>query len=316
LPDDHVSAGGLRCRHLPVLMLSAHSREQQRRWLHPIEDSLPIVMKPFTGRDLLRAVDAAISTFRHDVMIELDRAGLAVTYDDGRFHIFESYLTRPFATVQTKLLESSLDDAGQLCRRLVLSEERARMGTVAVDELEDLLNDRKTTETVLHDFFERHPEFLVDQGYSWYWSELPLRNDATRTEIRPDFVLRPLVARIPWDWHVLDLKSPHVKLTSHDRFHRDWSNHVHRVVRQLRNYRNFFRDQRNRELLSSRFGGVVPRPRLTAVIGKNYAEIESVADLVDDLADVRIRTYDEILTFRREQIRRLRAALAKDSRSG
>jgi DNA-binding response OmpR family regulator len=316
LPDEYVCAGGLRVKHVPVIMLSASFGDVQQRWLHDVDESILKVTKPFKSGNLLRAVDFAIGRYRHEVMVELDRAGLAVTYDDGRFRVLEGFLTRPLEVVQTKLLHGNVDEAGLLCRRLVLSAERARVGSVAVDELEDLLNDKKSTETVLHDFFERHPEFLADQGYSWYWSELTLRNETTSMEIRPDFILRPLVARIPWDWHVLDLKSPHVKLTSYDRFHRDWSSHVHHVVRQLRNYRNFFRDQRNREILSGRFGGVIPRPRLTAVIGKDYSEISSVADLVDDLVDVRIRTYDEILTFSREQIQRLRAALGEESWSG
>jgi len=309
LPETLVVGGGLRCRFVPVVPMCAYPTEDSMRWLHRIDASIKCIQKPFHHRNAIRALDFAIGTYRHDVMIELDRAGLAITYDNNRFEIVEGYMTRPFALVQTKLVDSTFDEAGQLCRRMVLSAERASTGAIAVEELEEMLNDPRSTETAMHSFFERHPEFLADQNYSWHWSELTLRNDTTSNEIRPDFLFRPLIAHIPWDWNILDLKSPHVKLTSYGRFHRDWSSHVHHVVRQLRNYRNFFRDERNRQFLSERFGGVVPRPRLTAVIGKDYGEIQSVADLVEDLVDVRIRTYDELLTFQREQIYRLRSAL-------
>jgi hypothetical protein len=313
LSDEYVTAGGLRCRHLPIVLLSTGLTDAQNGWLTNMDSAIPVVAKPIESRALLLAVDQVIGRYRHEVMIELDRAGLAVTYDDNRFRVMDGYVTRPGALLDCKLLEGTVGEAGQLCRRLILSHERAQIGSAAIDELEDLLNDKKSSETTLHAFFERHPEFLADGTYSWYWSELTLRNSATKAHIRPDFILRPLVARVPWDWHVLDLKSPHVKVTAYQDFHRDWSSHVHHVVRQLRNYRNFFRDQRNRELLASRFGGVIPRPRLTAIIGKDYGEIESVTDLVDDLADVRIRTYDEVLTFRREHVQRLRSALRSDS---
>src|SRR5262249_39699536 len=109
-----------------------------------------------------------------------------------------------------------------------------------------------------------------------------------------------------WNWNLVDLKSHNVEVLANRRFHADLSRHVYRVVAQLRDYQEFFSDPRHQHLLERKFGGVRPVPRLTAIIGRiPRKEKELYARLKGRVADVNIRTYDEVLVVRKAKVEQM-----------
>jgi len=240
-------------------------------------------------------------------MAELDCVGVAITYEGGRYRIAEAYAPRS-ETLDTTYLFGPAQLISPACGRLLLALDRSTFAERGIEEFEWLLNKPNTTEREFHRFFLRHPEFLLAGEHAWYWSE-PALTSATRGDvIRPDFMLQPgVLAKAPWRWTAVDLKSPTAKLMRSARFHADFSRDVQRVITQLRDYAEFFADPANEATLRKRFGGVAPRPRLMAIIGRTPKnDEERFSTLVRRTPDVQITTYDEVLEYRREQMLRLR----------
>src|SRR5262249_8862820 len=152
----------------------------------------------------------------------------------------------------------------------------------------------------------RHPEFLYRGAYASHWSEPTLRD--ARSDLKPDFVLKPLtMLENAWNWEILDLKRHNAEIATAHRNHPDLSAAVYHGCAQLRNYRRFFDDPRNRDRLMQQFGGVVPQPKLALIIGRITTQnADRIGRLRNAVPDVEILTYDEILSFRRTQVQRER----------
>jgi len=61
---------------------------------------------------------------------------------------------------------------------------------IAVEELEALINNPSSNENDLQDFFERYPEFILDDFYKCAHSKIVLENKEDKKLI-PDFILEP-----------------------------------------------------------------------------------------------------------------------------
>jgi hypothetical protein len=196
-----------------------------------------------------------------------------------------------------------------LYSRLVLIADRPKVAEIALARFEELLNYPHVTEKDFQLFFQLHPEFLLRDEYDSFWAEPILRSPTTGNMIRPDFILQPHGKHdTPWNWAVLDLKRPDVPLIANNRFHADFSKHVYRVLTQLKDYGDFFSDPRNHEMLCQRFGGIIPQPKLTAVIGRLPArDRDRYAILQGRLQGVSITKYDEIIEFRKSKVAWIRA---------
>jgi hypothetical protein len=170
------------------------------------------------------------------------------------------------------------------------------------------------TERDLQAFLQQHPEFILRGEFDSYWAQPQLRDADSTKVIRPDFVLQPLGLRSTgWNWQLVDLKSPRVPLLANSQFHRDLSRHVSRVVTQLKDYGEFFSNPRNGDIIRQRFGGVIPQPKLVALIGRlpNNDARERYTTLRTRLTDVCLTTYDEILEFRRARVHQIESALSR-----
>ncbi len=163
-----------------------------------------------------------------------------------------------------------------------------------------------TKEKDFHKFFRLHPEFLYKESSINHWSEPTLVTPEGK-KLKPDFILKSIsLPNRPWSWQVVDLKRANAPLFSNKNFHVSLSYHIHRVVQQLRDYLDFFRDPRNKNIIQQQFGYSTIDPRLVAVIGRlpNDRYIGDYDRLKNRILDVSIMTYDEVLEDRRCMVER------------
>lgn len=306
LSDDLLVSGGLRIRHLPMLVFTGggyqqHTIESIRR----IDPNIPIVPK-HAPDGLARELVGAISRYRHNVLTDFQSNGLAVFWEGGHLKLANAY-NLP-ASVSSKYYSGTGHGLSATHSRLVLITGTSKISDLALEEFEDLLNSKSTRERDFQALFERHPEFLLGDEYDSYWAEPRFTSPADGRIIRPDFVLQPLALRSnSWRWNVVDLKRHDVELLIARKFHVDLSRHIYRAATQLKDYAEFFADPRNSQVIRDRFGGIVPNPQLTMVIGRLHeANRTEFNRLQGRVAGVHIRTYDELLTFRRARVQQLR----------
>lgn len=303
--DDVLVNSCFRLRHLPIVVISGGGFDTAVRLKESFPD-LQIRDKPVGVDGIYQAVSDALASYRREVLSELQRVGLSLSWHDGRFRIAAAYSIPP--RYETKYFVTHLDPLGIAYSRLILIAERSPIAGVAVDLFEEMLNIPTTSERDLQNFFEQHPEFLLGDAYDSYWAQPSLASLDKKRVIRPDFVLKPVgSSQKTWDWTIIDLKAPNVALFASRRFHMSLSYHVHRLVTQLKDYADFFADSRNQEAIRQRFGGVVPKPNLVGVIGRLPGDhVDEYAVLRSRANGVTITTYDEILELRRARVEKMR----------
>lgn len=302
LRDEVVMAGGIRLRHIPIVVITACDGSEDIERIHRIDRNIRVLSKPEHLNEIGKAIDDAICDFRSAILEEVHHIGLAIIWGGGRFSVLSCYVQTKETIQEGKYFAGSLPQISQGYCRLVLVAERLTVAEHSVAELEQLINAPTSKERDLQEFFARHPEFLYRSNYSSHWAEPVLRSE--KTTLRPDFVLKPRVLpQDPGQWEILDLKRSDVVLTTAHPRHPDLTAAVHHGCAQLRNYATFFADHRNHEQLRRQFGGIVPQPKLALVIGRFAAnDVDKLGKLRKMVPDVQILTYDEILAFRRTEV--------------
>ena len=310
LPDEWTMQGGLRIRHIPIIMQSASARLDD---INKIDDTIPVLQKPFRIEDLIGTIDKEVRGYRDRILNDLHHVGFAVTWQGGRMSLCQCYAIDTSKGFETKYFSAisphETDGPAKAYWRLVVIEDRQWSAEQAVAEFEVLLNSDKTRERDFQRFFQLHPEFLYQNCFIDHWAEPQLKDANSGEIIKPDFILKSMMLPDrPWSWQVIDLKRHNVPLLSSRRFHAGLSHYVHRVVAQLRDYSEYFDNPANRHEVERRFGSFLAKPKLVAIIGRipKDGQLEQFARLRSRLLDVSITTYDEILEFRRCQVERRR----------
>ncbi len=302
LPDSMIISGCLRVKHTPIIVVSACSMKADIQACKEIDSSIPYVTKPINKDELAQAIIESIGEYRHKILKGIQHKGLCIYWRDGKYHIGSAYESPNI--IESEYIVSSPTMAAKGYERLFIVDWQHNNATVSLNGFERMINNPSLKEKDFQLFFQRHPEFLLDGNYDSYWSETNLRSKESGDHIRPDFVLQPQMSRsIPWNWNVVDLKRHDVALLTSKRFHTDLSRYVVRVITQLRNYRDFFEDPRNADILKKKFGGVVPNPKLTAIIGRlPKSGRNEYMKHRNRNPDVNIITYDEVLEVRRVKV--------------
>ena len=310
LPDEWTMQGGLRIRHIPIIMQTATARPDN---IKEIDDQIPVLLKPFLIEDLVGTIDKAVRGYRDRILNDLHHVGLAVTWQGGRMSLCQCYAIDKSQDFETKYFSAirphETDVPAQAYWRFVVIEDRHWSAEQAVAEFEALLNSNSTKERDFQHFFQLHPEFLYQNCFIDHWAEPTLKDGNSGEVIKPDFILKSMMLpHRPWSWQVVDLKRHNVPLLSSRRFHARLSHHVHSVVAQLRDYSEYFDNPANRREVERRFGSFLAKPKLMAIIGRipKDGALEQFSKLRSRLLDVSIVTYDEILEFRRCQVERRR----------
>jgi hypothetical protein len=164
----------------------------------------------------------------------------------------------------------------------------------AVEELEWLMNDSSTREQAFQDFFERNPDFILNDEYKNAHPKIQLIGNASDALI-PDFVLEPIRQDSLCD--LLELKLPTAQLFVMKTKRIRYSAAVFEACAQLREYSAFFDEVGNRERIQRKYGLLSYRPKMFVIIGRrgNVNPI-LVRRLQNDLPrELQLLTYDDIL---------------------
>lgn len=307
LGDEITIADGKRLNRIPIVVISGWGRSSpERTATEEIDPTIPIFEKPLESGEILKAVEKVLAQYRRNLLSFLDFAGIAIVWENGAYRVVPGLRRKPRYGEENPFCTGPIINAVRLHTRLLRVADTWRFAEASLSTFEAILNDPGSTEADIHHFIESHPEML-GEAYDHFWSQPSFR--AGKTIIRPDFIFQPRATRrLPWNWLLLDLKSPFVPLVTRSRFHPTLTSHVSKVVTQLRDYQTFFLDPRNADMLKRRFGGIVPRPRLTALIGRLPQDrIERYTELRDQIVGVNITTYDELLEERRAIVEWIRS---------
>lgn len=162
-----------------------------------------------------------------------------------------------------------------------------------LEELNWLINRTETSEYELQKFFEKYPKFLLGTEYRELHSQVIMTSESGDTLI-PDFI----VERVGSNYcDILDLKKPNAKLLVGPRNRRGFSKNLTIALNQLREYRNYFENPRNREAFHKKYGLLAYRPKIVVIIGRSrdfHCEIERMT-ILDEYKNIQVMTYDDIL---------------------
>jgi lysine biosynthesis protein LysW len=188
---------------------------------------------------------------------------------------------------------SFLDDAQNLHNIVYVASSETLALQIAVEELESLINDPKTQERDLQDFFERNPAFILSDEYKKAHPHIVLTKDDGEKLI-PDFALEPFDQNALCD--LLELKLPTTEVFVLKQRRMRFSASVMEACAQLREYSMFFDEEKNRITVRDKYGLLAFKPRMFVIIGRrgNVSPIE-VRKIEADLPNLHLRTYDDLV---------------------
>jgi len=165
---------------------------------------------------------------------------------------------------------------------------------MAVEEFESLINNPKVRERDIQNFFERNPDFIINDEYKQAHGHVVLINSKSERLI-PDFVLEPIDQTKLCD--LLELKPPSARIVVLKKNRMRFSSAVLEACAQLRTYSRYFNDQNNRNAFEKSYAGLRAfKPKMFVIIGRqgNIDPI-TIRDIQTDLPNLILRSYDEVL---------------------
>ncbi|MEO5331575.1 MAG: DUF4263 domain-containing protein [Magnetococcus sp. YQC-5] len=159
-----------------------------------------------------------------------------------------------------------------------------------------------TKEEDIHKFFERNPDFILNDDYKKAHSKLTLSRDGS--ELIPDFVLEPVDQEKFCD--LLEIKSTFQKVFVIKKNRVRFSSAVYEACAQLRTYSLFFDDERNRYKVFNKHGVNIYKPRMFLIIGRKGKtnQIDAINASLD-LPYVTIRSYDDVLSMAANKLNKI-----------
>jgi hypothetical protein len=175
----------------------------------------------------------------------------------------------------------------------------------AVEELESLINDRKANERAFQDFFERYPEFILNDEYKRAHPHIVLAED-NKESLIPDFLLEPINQDSLCD--VLDLKLPSAEIFVLKKNRIRFSSAVFEACAQLREYSLFFDEEKNRNAVYEKHRLLAFKPRLIVIIGRR-GDVSSIdlRKMQLDVPQLCVRTYDDLISRMQARIAAIKA---------
>jgi hypothetical protein len=199
-----------------------------------------------------------------------------------------------------------VDDGGHANKILYLWSAETRAYEEAVQEFEDLINSTNVREKDLQRFFEQHEDFIKGAHHKRAHSHLVLQRDQ-KGPLIPDFVLEPVDQERFCD--LLELKLPSANLFVMKADRERFSAALFEACAQLRAYRQYFDEERNRQSFKARYQLSAYRPHMVVIIGRRGTVNPLLArDLEDELPrQLHLRTYDDVLVRAKSRLASMKA---------
>lgn len=227
---------------------------------------------------------------------DIETQKYVLSEDNGRYS-----LTSFDLLAGTSVSDLGTGNDGVHAARINLASPRKLELGSQIERFEWLINQPKVSEYDIQKFLESAPNFLLGLEYKSLHSQLTMvRED--RPSLRPDFFLE----RVRGDFcDILDIKLPTSPLVVGTPNRRTFSAAVISAMGQLRKYRNYFDDPANVRIFQARYGLNAYKPKIQVVIGRSssYADHFERAVMEDELKNLQIITFDDILDRVRQQLR-------------
>ena len=221
-----------------------------------------------------------------DIEQSYDDQKLIIYWDGNAFRVRSFDLINGYQIIKSEGSELFIAKANLIDHStLFFSEE--------VEEFEWLINKPDVSELEIQKFLERNPKFLLGVEYKNLHAQLTLHR-LDEIDLRPDFFLEKITSNF---CDIVDLKLPNERLIIRKKNRVHFSAKLTEAMAQLREYRDYFDDEVNRERFEKAFRLRAFRPRISVIIGRRkdyYNELERIK-LEDDLAHLKIVTYDDLL---------------------
>jgi cold shock CspA family protein len=186
-----------------------------------------------------------------------------------------------------------LDEGQNLHNIIYVTSSETMALQIAVDELETLVNNPKAQERDFQDFFEKYPDFILNDEYKEAHSQVVLAKDDGSAFI-PDFVLEPIDQSALCD--LLELKLPSAQVFVLQQRRMRFAAAVCEACAQLREYSMFFDEEANRNKIKEQYGLLAFKPRMFVIIGRrgDVSPID-IRKMQTDLPNLTVRTYDDVI---------------------
>jgi DNA polymerase III subunit epsilon len=187
-----------------------------------------------------------------------------------------------------------LDGSANLQNYLRIATPGTQAFQRSIEELEDLINSQSAKEKNFQDFFERNPDFILNDEHKKAHPHLVLRKENDGQELIPDFVLEPIAKTGLADILELKLASTQTYVLKHNRPR--FSAAVYEACAQLREYSAFFDEEINRNAIYQKYNILSYKPKMYVLIGRrgNVSPIET-RRIHSDIPGICLRTYDDVI---------------------
>jgi cold shock CspA family protein len=176
---------------------------------------------------------------------------------------------------------------------------------IAVEELEYLVNSPNSKEKDFQDFFDRHRNFILNDEYKDAHPHIALTKDDGESLI-PDFILEPIYQNSLCD--LLELKLPTAQIFVLKKKRMRFSAAVLEACAQLREYREFFNEEKNRRKIQEDHGLLAFKPKMFVIIGRR-GDVNpiDVRNIESDVPNLNLLTYDDVITRTKAKVEAMKA---------
>jgi len=300
LKEDRLYYNGLKLKHIPIIVLSGGGYNEALNFVkhHNYKDILVLEkgnMK--TIQSLVKTIVKSVSEYRRNITKDLLDMGFSIRFDNGKYKLYRCYELPSGMESEYFLMSKNL--SGTLTRKILIQND-LKFSNFAVNFFEKLLNNPNSKEKDFHHFFNSFPDFLIGQHDVLYSEE---RLEQESVDYRADIITPTRGFEMnPEKWNLIELKKHSAKLLTSKRNHSNFTKSVFNGITQLKNYRDYFNNPKNFEKIKNRFGGIIPQPNMTLLIGTTPFDRENFNYQKQMHPDIDIVTYDEILEFKKIQL--------------
>jgi Domain of unknown function (DUF4263) len=301
LPETCAMRDGRKWKRIPQIVLTDNGRR------HEAYDGLNVEFVEDVTESMLFSnyettpvtwsqIEKIINQYHREAMAEYERVGFLVIADHGLYRVKRAFHKKTSD-------ESEFYYGGKDRRRfrgfVTVGRDDDGVGYEA-QLFEQLLNDPKTGEREIHNFFDGHPDLLAEAMMGVPISHEPYFPANKQT---PDFAVSPVLPRDSVEWvKLLELKGPEAKILANRRhLHRGLAPAVIQAIAQVNDYNESIRDPLNLKSVEKALGYLPESSERAVLIGRSPSAQD--AELWDkrrgEQPSVRVITYDELLQEQR-----------------
>ena len=313
--SDTYSSYNFKLASLPNLLYTDYNTKDD---FENLDVDLIVPKSKDENRSLLALdVSSLVKSWRLKIFDDLEVLGVGLDYDFSKIGTGYSVKIR---TDKTKILSTSFLLKQQALPYLWLGKNFFEIES-SIDELDKLISmyldlprqklERLNWEGQIQDFFNRNPKFIFQNNYSQFWSNPQINYHDSKRNIKPDLVAKPLISpELGKNWSIVDLKLPIQEFLQKTDFHKTFTSKFFKCLKQIKDYKKFFMDERNMANISKKFKFHPKNPKLTLVLGRRNQLLEKQDILYENLNDfnlseVYLLTYDEIVDSQKRELERL-----------